>query len=107
MRALLLPEENLSASTSSDMKSPHNINIQDEMGNIAEATTRPRESYECPDCVKLKATVKRLQKTVSYLKKRRYQLISRIQKVIETFSQRISGHSFFRLSSQRPRQMPF
>ena len=84
MRALLSPEENLSENTSSNMTSPHS-DIQDEMGGIAEATTRERS--ECPECVKLKAKVTRLQKTVSYLKKRRYQLISGIQKVH-------SGHYF-------------
>ena len=98
MRALLSPEENLSPSTSSDMTSPHS-DIQDEIGDIAEATTRPRKKSESPDCIKLKATVTRLQKTVSYLKKRRYQLISMIQKVLETFSEKFRTF-LFRLSSR-------
>ena len=84
MRALLSPDGSTSKSTASDTtNSTPNIETQDddEAGFVTDIVTSEVES-ECSGCVRLKRQVLRLQKKVSYLKKRRYQLISSIQKVI-------------------------
>ena len=91
MRALLSNEGNTSESmpldTNTATTSTTTISQRtqyDVQAGFEEDIVAPtvRMESECSGCVQLKGQVLRLQKTVSYLKKRRSQLISSIRKVI-------------------------